>query len=290
MPDAGAMGKESMPDRSGEVTVAPEKAAGVLTAHHGGAGESPPGVLALLGRTLLFSTEPYALVRGSDYPGRRGLVLLLAMVVLVTLVQMLAYWLGWLTAPQLDSLQKLFYDTVTGWPWYADQVRQDPTFAGQFQQGHAVFWEGVRILLGYPTLTATLSGSVLLIVTTFGNWLLFSVLAHRAARWFGSQARVGQTLGTVALAHAPLLLLVIQIVPGATVPLSLLFLLLLATQYLAIKVTHDLGTPQTLFVLAAPYGVLILVIVLVALYGSAYGLQQIPYFNEALKVQQFLAR
>src|SRR5690606_20847105 len=211
-------------------------------------------------------------------------------VAVVALAQMIAYWLGWLTAPRLDSLQGLFYDTVTGWPWYAQQVQQDPTFATQFQQGYMAAWEALRILLGYPTLTATISVDVSLIVTTFGNWFLFSVLAHWTACWFGSQARFGQTLGTVALAYAPLLLLVIQVVPGATVPLSLLFLLMLATKYLALKATHNLGTPQTLFVLTAPYIVVAIVAALVVLYGGAYGVEQIPYFNDALKVQQFLAR
>ncbi|MCB0051445.1 MAG: hypothetical protein KDE24_18085, partial [Caldilinea sp.] len=91
-------------------------------------------------------------------------------------------------------------------------------------------------------------------------------------------------------AYAPLLLLVIQVVPGATVPLSLLFLLMLATKYLALKTTHNLGTPQTLFVLAAPYVIVAIVAALVALYGGAYGLEQLPYFRDAFKVQLFLAR
>ena len=279
-----------MTSPSGELTAAPEELIVPPPQEDDDTGAPQPGVLTLLGRALLFSTEPYATVRDGDHPGRRGFVIVLVVVAIVALAQLIAYWLGWLTAPRLDSLQGLLYSTVTGWPWYAQQVKQDPTFATQFQQGYMAGWEALRILLGYPTLTATISVDVSLIVTTFGNWFLFSLLAHWTARWFGSQARFGQTLGTVALAYAPLLLLVIQIVPGATVPLSLLFLLLLATKYLALKSTHGLGTPQTLFVLAAPYLIVALVVVLVALYGGAYGLEQIPYVNDAIKVQQFLAR
>ncbi|MCB0039583.1 MAG: YIP1 family protein [Caldilinea sp.] len=279
-----------MPNASGEMTVEPDESAVATLDDDGGAGESQPGVLALLGRTLLFSTEPYAIVRDDDHPGRRGFVIVLVVVAIVAVAQMIAYWLGWLTAPRLDSLQGLLYSTVTDWPWYAEQVQQDPAFATQFQQGYLAGWEALRILLGYPTLTATISVDLSLIVTTFGNWFLFAVLAHWTARWFGSQARFGQTLGTVALAYAPLLLLVIQVVPGATVPLSLLFLLMLATKYLALKTTHNLGTPQTLFVLAAPYVIVAIVAALVALYGGAYGLEQLPYFRDAFKVQLFLAR
>ena len=279
-----------MPDVSGEITAGPDETAGTALEANGGEGESQPGIMALLGRALFFSTEPYVLVRDDEHPGRRGFVIVLVVVAIVAVAQFIAYWLGWLTAPRLDSLQGLLYSTVTDWPWYAQQVQQDPAFSAQFQQGYMAAWEALRILLGYPTLTATISVDVSLIVTTFGNWFLFAVLAHWTARWFGSQARFGQTLGTAALAYAPLLLLVIQVVPGATVPLSLLFLLMLAAKYLALKVTHGLGTPQTLFVLAAPYVVVAIVVALVALYGGAYGLEQIPYFSDALKVQQFLAR
>jgi len=278
------------PEASGQTTAVTENAAIETSIETGGRGGAQLSILALLGRTLFFSTAPYALVRDGAHPGRRGFAIILVIVALVTVAQLLAHWLGWLTAPQLDSLQGLFYNTVTSWPWYADQVRQDSSFALQFQQGHTVFWEGLRILLGYPTLTATLSSNILLVVTTFGNWLLFSVLAHWTARWFGSQARFSQTLGTLALAYAPLLFLVIQIVPGATVPLSLLFLLMLATKYLALQSAHGLDTPQMIFVLAAPYVLVATIAVLVMLHGGAYGLQQIPYFSDALKVQQFLAR
>lgn len=279
-----------MPNVSGEMTAEPDEATVTPPAKNDGEEKSQPGGLALLGRALLFSTEPYVVVRDGEHPGRRGFVLVLIIVAIVAVAQLIAYWLGWLTAPRLDSMQGLLYGTVTDWPWYAEQVQLDPAFATQFQQGYMAAWEALRILLGYPTLTATISVDVSLILTTLGNWFVFSVLAHWMARWFGSQARFGQTLGTVALAYAPLLLLVIQVVPGATVPLSLLFLLMLATKYMALKITHNLGTPQTLFLLAAPYVIAAIVAALVALYGGAYGLEQIPYFNDALKVQQFLAR
>lgn len=279
-----------MSSPSGELTAAPEEMA-VPPAHDDDSSSAPqPGVLALLGRSLLFSTEPYATVRDGEHPGRRGFVIVLVIVAIVALAQLAGYWLGWLTAPRFDSIQSLLYSTVTGWPWYAQQTQQDPALAAQFQAGYAAAWEGLRILFGYPTLTATISVVVSLILSTFANWFLFAVLAHWTARWFGSQARIGQTMGSVALSYAPLLLLVIQVVPAATVPTTLLFFLMLATKYLALKSTHNLGTPQTLFVLAAPYVIVAIVVALSTMYGGAYGIQQIPYVNDAIKVQQFLVR
>ncbi len=254
-------------------------------------GRTPaPGVLNLLGRTLLLGSEPYAAVRDGEKPGRRGFIIILAIIGLVVLAQLIGYWLGALTAPNLGSLQTLLYNALVDLPWYAQQVQLDPTFATQFQQGYLAGWEALRILLGYPTITATGSSIVLTAVLTLLNWLIFGVLAHWLARWYGSQARFGQTLGALSLAYAPLLLSMVIVVPGATAPISLIFLLMLATKYLALKAVHGLGSAATLFVLLAPYVIVLVVAVLVLLNSGAYGLSQNPTVNQVLQIEQFLSQ
>jgi len=187
-------------------------------------------------------------------------------------------------------VQAILRDFITGLPWYSEQVRQSPAFAGEFGQQYFLIWEGLRALLGIQTPASTALWAGVTLLDTLLFWLFYGTLAHWTARWLGGAGRWTQTLGALALAYAPLLLLTIEMIPGARLPLGLLFLLMLAAKYLALKVTHGLGTPQTLFVLAAPYLVVAIVVALVALYGGAYGLEQIPYFSDALKVQQFLAR
>lgn len=250
---------------------------------------SQPGVLALLGRTLLLGNEPYAFVRDAASPGQRGFVIILTIVGLVTLAQLIGYWLGELTAPNLNSLQGLLYSALVDLPWYAQQVQQDPAFAVQFAQGHTAAWEALRVLLGYPTVTATASSIVVTALATVINWLLFALLAHWVARWYGSQARFGQTLGVLSLAYAPLLLRLVEIVPGAVTPISLIFLLMLAAKFLALKSAHGLGVAPTLVVTLAPYAIMALLVVLILLNGGAYSLQQNSYVHQALQVQQFLA-
>lgn len=279
-----------MPSQLGDMIVDADLAFSTSSEPERQDSEPPPGVLQLLRRALFFSNEPYAIVRDNARPGRRGLVIILTIVGIVALAQGVAYGVGWLTAPRLDSLQSLLYNTVVDLPWYAQQVQLDPAFAAQFQQGYIAAWEGLRILLGYPTVTVTGSTIVVTVLLTLLNWFVFSALSHWLARWYGSQARFGQTLGAVALAYAPLLLLIIQIVPGAVVPTSLLFFLMLAMKYLALKSVHGHGSAQTLFVLLTPYFLVAIVAALLLLNGGALGIEQIPYVNEVLKVQQFLAR
>jgi len=206
------------------------------------------------------------------------------------LAQLIGYWLGALTAPRLDSLQSLLYTAAVDLPWYAEQVQLDPTFATQFQQGYLVAWEALRIVLGYPTLTATGATIAAVALLTLLNWFVFAVLAHWLARWYGSRARFGQTLGVLALAYAPLLLRVVEVVPGAVAPLALIFLLMLATKFLALKTVHGLESVAALFVLLAPYVIVLVVLAVVLLNGGAYGLAQNPTINQALQVQQFLSQ
>lgn len=254
-------------------------------------GRAPaPGILRLLGRTLLLGSEPYAVVRDDAKPGRRGLVILLVIVGLVVLAQLIGYWLGALTAPRLDSLQSLLYTAVVDLPWYAEQVQLDPAFATQFQQGYLVAWEALRIVLGYPTVTATVGTIVLITLAALLNWFVFAVLAHWLARWYGSRARFGQTLGVLALAYAPLLLRMVEVVPGAVAPTALIFALMLATKFQALKTAHGLGSVATLFVLLAPYLIVVVLLTVVLLNGGAYGLAQNPIVNQALQVQQFLSQ
>ncbi|HAJ35139.1 MAG TPA: hypothetical protein DCL15_05550 [Chloroflexi bacterium] len=252
--------------------------------------ERAPGVLSLLGRTLLLGSEPYTAVRDGEKPARRGFVILLVIIGLVVLAQWIGYWLGALTAPRLGSLQSLLYNAVIGLPWYTEQVQLNPTFATQFQQGYLVAWEGLRALLGYPTVTATGVTVILVILATLLNWFVFAVLAHWLARWYGSSARFEQTLGVLALAYAPLLLRTVEIVPGAVAPTMLIFLLMLATKHQALKTVHGLGAVATLSVLLAPYLIVLVVLAVALLNGGAYGLAQNPTINQALQVQQFLSQ
>lgn len=247
-----------------------------------------PSVLSLVWRTLLLGSEPYVAVRDSERPGRRGFIIVMVIIGLVVLAQLIGFGLGALTAPRLDSLQSLLYNAAIDLPWYAEQVQLDPTFAAQFQQGYIAGWEILRIALGYPTVTATGVTIVLVILATLLNWFVFALLAHWLARWYGSQAHFGQTLGVLALAYAPLLLRMVEVVPGAVAPTVLIFLLMLATKFQALKTVHGLGSVATLSVLLAPYLIVLVVVAVVILNGGAYGLAQTPAVNQALQVQQFL--
>lgn len=256
----------------------------VAAAELPGAQAAPPlvnaGPLHLAGRALLLDEAAYLEIVQRTRPSQQGLVALLWILGIVLLSRLVGFGLNWQTSPRLERIETLLRDFVMGLPWYSEQVRQIPDFATQFAQNYWLTWEGLRSLLGIytPANTALWTGATVL--DTLLAWLLFGLLAHVVARWLGGTGRFSQTLGALALAYAPLLLVTIELVPGARLPLGLLFLLMLIGKYQALKTAHRLTPGYALAAALLPYLLGSLLLLAAILFGSAYGLEQIPYYDE----------
>lgn len=247
-----------------------------------------PAILTSLTQALFLDGAAYSALRDHRSPFRRGFVTLLAILGIVALARLIGLGLGLLAAPQLGSIQQIVRDFLTNLPWYAQQVQADPDFQMEFALGYTAAWDVVRLWLGVPVPLQVGALYLALLLTTLVNWLVYGVLAHLSARWLGGQARFGQTLGVVALAYAPLLLFVVELVPGAVMPVSLVFALLLVGKFLAISQGHGLSGGYALAAVLAPYLVALVVAAGVLLFGGAYGLEQIPYFDETLRALPML--
>ena len=248
-----------------------------------------PGLFGLLGQALLLNGAAYTAVRDDRTPFRRGFLALLLVLGLVALARLIGLGLGLLAAPQLGSLQQMIGDFVTGLPWYAQQVQADPQFAGNFQIGYFVGWDALRVLLGIPAPSVTGGLYILFLVATLVNWLVYGVLAHLVARWLGGQARFSQTLGVTALAYAPLLLFTVELVPGAVMPVGLVFAYLLVAKFMAIGQAHSLSGGRALAAVLAPYLLSFVIAAGVALFGSAIGIEQSVNLDQTLRLAPQLA-
>jgi hypothetical protein len=247
---------------------------------------SPPladaSPLRLAWRALLLDERAYAAVAARTQPMRAGLLVLLWVLGVVLLARLIGFGLNWLTTPRLERIEGLLQEFITGLPWYADQVQQAPAFATQFVQTYFLSWEGLRALLGIQTPAATGLWAGATVLDTLLAWLGYGVLAHWSARWLHGGGHWPQTLGALALAYAPLLLVTIEVIPGASLPLGLLFLLMLVGKYQAIKSTHALSPSYTLAAVLLPYLLALLLLLAIAIFSAAFGLEQIPYFDQTV--------
>jgi hypothetical protein len=214
----------------------------------------------------------------------RGFKSLLAILGVVVLGKVLGWIFGLLTMPRLGGIQTAIYNFLTGLGWYSDRVAESPGFAQQFQQTYGLVWEGLRTLIGQPTATSLISSTLSLILMTFGAWLGYAALAQLLARWFGGRATYKQLAGALALSYAPLLILLVELWPGAAVPLTLMFPLLLVCKYLAIRRTHGLSTGYTLATTLGPYVIGLVGLAFLSLFGLALGLDSIPVVGDVLQM------
>jgi hypothetical protein len=234
-------------------------------------------------RALLLDQRAYTTVVNQVNPLKKGFFTLLLILGIVLVARLLGWGLDYLTSPRLDSLQALVQNFIMGLPWYRTQAQQTPEFAAQFAQSYGLSWEGVRLALGIPTPANQGISIGALILNTLLVWLAFGTFAHWMARWFGGAGTWKKTLGAMALAYAPLLLLVVEAVPGAFVPLTLLFLAMLVGKYQAVKSAHHLLPGYALASVLLPYLIGLMLLLGLALFGGAFGLEQIPYFDTGMQ-------
>jgi hypothetical protein len=147
----------------------------------------------------------------------------------------------------------------------------------------------IRLLGGYPSYTG-LAGALIGLLFTFGSWLTYATLAYIVGRWLGAEASYGRTLGVFALAYTPVMLSVIEAVPGAYVAWSLIFLLILAAKFLAAREVFQLGPGSGLTAVLLPYLLGLILLIGLLIFAAALGLNQVPFLDEILRTLRFTGR
>ena len=245
--------------------------------------------LVLIREALFFNEETYGLLRDHAAPMRRGAFLLLMIVVAVAVAQAIGLALGLLTSPRINILQDAVYDFITQMNWFVNRAAASPEFGRQFSQAYEGLWQSIRLLTGYPSWSGTLAAAVTAIGGAYLNWLIYGVLTHWTARWFGGKASLAQFLGPLALSYAPLLLTVILMVPGGAIAMPLVFLALFVAKYQAVKTTYDLHPAGSLAVTVMPYLLTALLLATLVIFGLAYGAGRIPFIDPIMRIFRLLS-
>lgn len=237
-------------------------------------------------RATLLDERAYRAVQIDAAPFKRGAMALLFAVGMAALARLLGIALGVMTMPRLDVVQEQILRAITGTAYYAQLVAQNPDFAPTFSAGYAGLWEAIILVGGYPSLTG-LAGSLTWLLGLLVSWLVYGTAVHLIARWFGAQVGYGRTLGVMALAYTPILLTVVEAIPGANVPYLLVFALILIAKFLAIKSLVHMGPGQNLAVLILPYLIGLILLITLLLFGAALGLNQFPIVDDLLRTLRF---
>ena len=134
----------------------------------------------------------------------------------------------------------------------------------------------------------SVAGFVALAAGVFLQWLAFGAIAHPVARWFGGRARWSEFMSALSLMFAPLLLTIVEMIPGAHIPAAFLALAQLAMAYLAIKTTYRLTTGNCIVIALSPYFILTAALLILITLGLGAAIGRIPYIDTIVRGIQFV--
>lgn len=246
--------------------------------------EAKPAELAW--RSTWLDQRAYHAVNIDPDPLKRGLFPLLIAVAVTAVARLIGIGLGILTSPKIGIIQDQVYEAITGTAYFGTLVEQTPDFLQQFEAFYLTLWDIIRLVGGYPSY-AGLGSSLINLLFTLGSWLVFALLTYLVAAWFGARTDVGRALGVFALAYTPIMLTLVEVIPGGHVAWSLIFMLILVAKFLAAREVYKLGPGSSLAVILLPYLIGMIIIFNLLIFGAALGLNQIPYLDELLRTLRF---
>jgi len=234
-----------------------------------------PGLLRRVFRSawqaFSLQEEAYSPLVESPHPFKEGFIIVSLVFLVVALATSLGLVLDILTLPRVQLIQEQLYQVITHLTLYQNMVAQRPLNGTIFGWLYNLAWFLVRLWGNYPNPPYVIISFFSTIFFGLANWITYAFLAQIVARWLGGTARKGVFYGTMALAFAPKLLLVLNVIPGLSVPASLVNAWILATSYQAIRATYKLPWGRSLAILILTYVLNIVLIILALVFGVLIG-------------------
>jgi len=227
------------------------------------------GTLRLARQALLLQETVYEPLLDSSRPLRRGFGIISVILLVVSLAYAVGIIINLLTMPRLALVQQGIYEAITASAWYSQTAAAQPNFADFFDFMYGLVWQILRVVSGYPSWLGALYAFFSVVVLGILNWLGYGILAHLVARWLGGDLSKSRFLAVLSLSYAPTLLLSANVVPGLTVPASLIGLWTLLTNYQAIRVAFKLSWGRSVLITVLPY-ILAVIFFYIAIYGGIY--------------------
>ncbi len=227
--------------------------------------------LRLCPGALFLHDEAYAAMRDTPRPFLKGLILLLAVGLAVSLVAVVGETLEWATTPDLGAIKDVVLQRLQQMDWYREASEKIPNFESTFRQQYDLGWRVFPYLFGAPNPFKAAVGVIVTPLWLGVSWLVFGLLGYAFARLLGGQASLAQTLGCTALAVTPQMLRLIRILPYVEIG-GVIATWTLICNYLAIRNAHRLTSRRAFWATLLPLIILALLALALAGLGVVLGL------------------
>lgn len=219
----------------------------------------------LVAGALFLRTDSYEDMREARSPILDGLIIVLLVGVIVALVALVGTALEWASTPNLADIQEIVYEGITQMPWYQQTLEMVPDYDKTFRQWYDFGWTMGRTF-GDASPGSALVGVVLTPLSLVIVWLVYGLLAHLFARLLQGEATLSQTLGCTALAVAPQVLKLTELVPFVAVG-GVVGTWTLICRYVALKQAHRFTWGRAFWATLLPTLTLLLLALILAAIG-----------------------
>jgi hypothetical protein len=214
---------------------------------------------------LFLRTDDYEEMRQARSPFLTGLIIIVIVGVIVALAVLVGTTLEWASSPSLADIQEVVYEGLIQMPWYQETLREEPGFDEIFRQQYDLGWTMARNF-GASNPGSALGGLVLTPLSLVIVWLVYGLLAHLFARLLKGEATLAQTLGCTALAVAPQVLKLTELVPFVAIG-GVVATWTLVCRYVALKQAHRFTWNRAFWATVLP----LLALLLLGLFLAAIG-------------------
>ncbi len=223
----------------------------------------------LVAGALFLRTDAYEEMREARSPFLTGLIIIVVVGVIVALAALVGMALEWASSPNLADIQEIVYEGMIQMPWYQETLQMVPGYDQIFRQWYDLGWSLGRTF-GDSSPGSALGNLFLTPVGLVIAWLIYGLLAHLFARLLQGEATLSQTLGCTALAVAPQVLKLTELVPYVTVGGVATWTLI--CRYIALKQAHHLTWGRAFWATVLPLlTLLVLGLILAAIGVLAFG-------------------
>jgi hypothetical protein len=207
------------------------------------------GSLRLGWKALLLKEDAYEEMRISDNPVVKGLILIVVVGVVIALLGFVGDLLEWASMPDLGEIENIVHYYITRMPWW-DLAAKDPQFTQTFDQIWNMNWSIVGMFMPDPG--SALANIILLPLALVVRWLIYGLFAYLFARWLGGTANLSETLGVLALAVAPQVLNVLNLLPQMHLG-NVVAVWGILCAYVGLKTAHRLSWSRAVWATLLPF-------------------------------------
>jgi hypothetical protein len=223
------------------------------------------------GKSLMLQGDFYPSYLEKEKPFRFGCGTLALMLLPAAIALGIGVALNLLTLPRLDLIHAQLQTLISQSAIYQSLASQYQNFAATFQFLSNLIWWTLRSTGVYPYPVSIITTPISFIVGILFTWWLFAVLLQMVAGWLGGKVKKGAMYGSMVFAFSPQLLNVLAIIPGFTVPASLLVAWTLAITYQIIRSVYGFSWGRSVMTILLTLVMHLVLVALAVIFGIIVG-------------------